>query len=780
MVVSTTVGVAYLAIFLTIVRRVLLHGDQWRTNPLATATACIFFSCGIGHGLHAVHLLELGRSAPELYDSHMTVWDVGTAFVAVWYWSIRGRLDALRGSGVLFQDERQAEQQRLAGLLDELFDGVVVLDLAEAVEAGDVEERLRASAELAPLLAGLHAVDAEDAVGQLASLARAGRTGPRRTSLGDALGDSRTYDVAAVPWPQDGVVLAWRDTTAATALAREKRASEAHLAAAFGAAPVAMAVVDPAGVDRGNTAFARLVGEAGERSWHQLFDEADSTEATDRLQAALRGQTLPPWDARVLSTSDGTRWVNVSLAPVHGPDGGVGHVVAHLIDIEDRKRYEARLRHVAEHDPLTGLANRRRFERELRRHCDVVQRYGRDGCVLMLDLDHFKEVNDTLGHAVGDQLLVSVAQLLSAHTRESDLVARLGGDEFAVLMPYADRAEGEQVAARICEVVRGRSRGLGPVDPVQRVTVSVGLAFFDDVEPTPEAMLMAADLTLYDAKEAGRDTWSSYSDGQHSQPRSKSRLEWLDRLRTALEQQALVVVAQPLLDLRTGATDHAELLLRLRGEDGELVAPARFLYMAETSDLICDVDRWMLAFALEHLRRHPGTALSVNVSGRSLSDRQVTDELEALVRSAALAPGRLVIEITETAAVANLHEAQLGLARLQDAGCRIALDDFGAGFGSLAYVKHLPFDLLKIDGQFVEGCLDDPVDMTVIDAVVSLARGLGKEVVAEHVTDARMLAVLREHGVDYAQGYEVGRPTVVEVAVPGARTGRHEAVVVVR
>jgi diguanylate cyclase (GGDEF)-like protein/PAS domain S-box-containing protein len=771
MAVSVVVGVAYLAICSTIVRKVLVFGDQWRTNPLATATAAIFLSCGIGHLLHGVHLLEMGRGAVGLYEPHITLWDLGTAAVAIWYWSLRGRLTALRGMGELFQDTRVRQQQRLSEHLGQLFDGVVVLDLAAEP---DVRAQLVGSRPVTALLARIpreHAPTTADALAALASAA-GGRPQRRELMLGDPASERPlVLEAQAIAWDGQETVVTWRDVTEEVSRREAQRVAQAELAATFDAAPIAMAVVSSTGIDRSNPALQDLVGgRPPGGAWLELFGAQHQAEAKVRLEASLQGRTVKAWDAQLDLGQGARRWTNVSLAPIRDGAGAVEAVVAHLVDVEDRKRYEGRLRHLAEHDPLTGLANRRRFEYELQRQCDLNTRYGSAGALLMLDLDHFKDVNDTLGHAVGDELIVSVAHLLRAELRGSDVVARLGGDEFAMLAQNANAVEGAALAARLCETIRKHSRALSQPAAVRRVTASIGLVQFGDVAATPDAMLMAGDLTLYDAKAAGRDGWAAYSNSEHSQPRTKSRLEWLERLREALDTDALVVLAQPLLDLRNGDLTHAELLLRLRDQTGALVAPSRFLYMAQQSDLICDVDRWMLRYALKALAARPEMRLCVNISGRSISDRTVTADMVEAIEHAGLAPGRLTVEITETEAVASLHQARDGLLAVQGASCLVALDDFGAGYGSLAYVKHLPFDVIKIDGQFVEGSCDNEVDRTVIDAVVSLARGLGKEVVAEHVSSPGIEGLVREHGVDYAQGFHIGLPEPLDLMrIPQAR-----------
>ncbi|MCW2608270.1 MAG: hypothetical protein JWO60_2963 [Frankiales bacterium] len=750
--VNTVIAVAYLAIFWTIARNVLVVDSQWRSNPLAVATAAIFFSCGVGHGLHATHLVEHGSDATLLFDPHVVAWDLTTAFVATWYWSLRNGLAALGTGGQLFEDARIQERAQLAEVLQELFDGVHVLP-ARDPDLSAVPDPLR---ELpATTVRGL--VEGVGADGRTRSV-------EARTSSGAVL------EVRASRWT-DSVVLAWRDVTELREAQRARADVEAQLAAAFDAAPVAMLVLQEGRVLRGNRALHSLTGGrlAAGAPFSALFPPDARQEALERLGTFRDGSEVDAWEAQLVQEDGRLRWAEVSLAAVADGSGDRrGQVVAHLVDVEDRKAYEEQLRHLADHDPLTGLVNRRRLDEELRAQCARTARGETRGALLLIDLDHFKEVNDTLGHAAGDRLLVGIADVLRREVRAGDVVARLGGDEFAVLSPTAGRADAVALADRLCAAVREHARGLaGATEATGRVTCSLGLTLFAPGD-TPESALVAADLTLYDAKEGGRDRTAVYSDDEQ-QPRTKSRLQLLDRLRRALEQDTLAVLAQPVVDLRNRAVQHVELLLRLPDADGGLLPPSAFLHLAEQSDLVCEIDVWMTSYAVRYATRTPSTTVCVNVSGRSLSDPEVVGRLERLVRDAGLPPGSLMLEVTETAAVEQVHTAREGLERLRAVGCLLALDDFGSGFAGLSYVKHLPFDVLKIDGQFVSSCRADPADLVLVDAVVSLARGLGKTVVAEHVEDEATALLLLAHGVQQGQGFHLGPPRLL-APVPRPRS----------
>ncbi len=268
---------------------------------------------------------------------------------------------------------------------------------------------------------------------------------------------------------------------------------------------------------------------------------------------------------------------------------------------------------------------------------------------------------------------------------------------------------------------------------------------------------------MYDAKDAGRGRVAVYAASPHERARTEARLAWVERIKDALENEDFVLHAQPIVDLGTGMISQYELLIRMKQADGDLIPPGTFLYIAERYDLIQELDRWVLTKAIELIARARAAGkpltLEVNVSGRSLGDAAVLETIERELERTGATASDLVLEITETAAVSNIPQAQAFGNRLSELGCRFALDDFGAGFGSFYYLKHLPFDVLKIDGEFIRNCRANPVDRLIIESVVTIARGMGKRTVAEFVQDDETVDLLREYGVDYAQGYHLGRPT---------------------
>jgi diguanylate cyclase (GGDEF)-like protein len=436
-------------------------------------------------------------------------------------------------------------------------------------------------------------------------------------------------------------------------------------------------------------------------------------------------------------------------------------VLLQVQDVTERRRYEAELRYLADHDPLTGLLNRRAFGRELETHLEHVRRYGPRGAALVLDLDHFKNINDTLGHGTGDELIVSLARDLRQEMDERFPVARLGGDELAVLITRGDALAVRAVAEQVLDAVRAQ-RVASPSGRLRAVSASIGIASFEEDGLHADDVLANADLAMYEAKDGGRDRAVMYTPARRTGARLDGRVSWPDVIRDGLDEDRFVLQAQPILDLATGEIGQYELLLRLRDPFGELIPPTAFLPAAERYDLIGQIDRWVvsrsIAMLADERRRGRRLTFEVNISGRSAGDPELLALIEGELRTHEVEPSQVIFEITETTAVANIPRAQDFAQRLAALGCRFALDDFGAAFASFYYLKHLPFDYLKIDGEFVRGCVTDRTDQLVIQAVVDIARGLGKRTVAEMVGDEATMELVRSLGVDHAQGFHVGRP----------------------
>jgi len=471
---------------------------------------------------------------------------------------------------------------------------------------------------------------------------------------------------------------------------------------------------------------------------------------------SLRRGIVEHMEDDVFWRHDGTGFpVQYTSSPIVASGELMGAVLT-FNDVTERKRFEAQLQYLADHDPVTGLYNRRRFEQELARHLSYDARYGTGGAVLALDLDNFKFINDTLGHKAGDEVIARVARSVRDRLRETDTLARLGGDEFAILLPEAGIEEARSVASSIIEAVRTLAVSAG--EQQIRVTASIGVTTFGNRQIDGESLLVEADLAMYDAKAEGRDTVALYTPMAVQQAQIESRLAWVGRIRGALDRDLFTLYSQPIVDVPTGETVQHELLLRMV-DDGNVVLPGSFLASAERFGLMPAVDRWVVKEAVDLLAATDASLqLEVNVSGDSIADDALTRALEDELARAGVDPARLIVEVVEQTAIANLDETRRFAKRVKQLGCQFALDDFGAGFGSFYYLKYLPFDYLKIDGDFIHSLPANRTDQLVVQAVADIARGLGKRTIAEFVGDDDTLALLQDCGVDLAQGYHLGRP----------------------
>ncbi len=440
-----------------------------------------------------------------------------------------------------------------------------------------------------------------------------------------------------------------------------------------------------------------------------------------------------------------------------------------LAALERAERTEAELRYLADHDSLTGLLDRRRFRAELDQQVSFTARYGGQGAVMIVDIDGLKTINDTYGHHAGDSLIRQVAATMRERVRTTDIVARLSGDEFAILMPQTDTAGalhlGEDLRAQVAESAR-------PAPEADPATISVGITMFGAKgDVGAEAVLVAADQAMYRAKEDGRNQIALFRDPSEPEREPERRQTAAARIRDALTQDRLSLHTQAIHNLSSGGIERYELLLRMTSEEGELLPAASFIQAAERAGMVQELDRWVVARALRLLaeRERQGRPLSlhVNLSGASLTDVSVLEFIERRLDEEGADPKRCTFEITETSQVYEYdYEAAAGFAdRLTDFGCQVAIDDYGAGFGPFHYLKRIPFDLIKIDGSFVRDMPRSDADQLTVQAIVQIARGLGKATIAEYVQDDATTEMLRDYGVDMAQGFHLGRPMDLDEAL---------------
>jgi diguanylate cyclase (GGDEF)-like protein/PAS domain S-box-containing protein len=470
-------------------------------------------------------------------------------------------------------------------------------------------------------------------------------------------------------------------------------------------------------------------------------------------------------------TKGGTRLpVEVSMRPVYNP-GGLLRIQGIVREISQRGNLDQRLEQLASRDYLTGLMNRHRFEEELQVQLAQARRYGTPGALLLLDLDHFRDINDTCGHSVGDEVLLSVSRLLRERLPETDAIARLGSDEFTILAPRTGIDDAQRIAEQILTWLRSSSFVIG--DHRLTLSASIGITrVAPDGIATAEELLSRADVALYEAKGRGRNCVFVYSPDTDWRAHIESGLAWRKLISEALDRSMLILFAQPILDLHSDRISQYEMLVRIPDEAGRIIDAGVFIQSAERFGFVPAIDRWTVCRTIELLGEYAALghqfALQVNLSGASLTDGELLPMIRNELIAKSVDPRNLVVEVTESAAIADVYRAQQFVSGLKQLGCRFALDDFGVGFSSFYQLKHLDVDYLKIDGSFIRSLPGDVVDQHLVKAIVDVARALGQETIAEYVADDETIRLLRELGVDYAQGYHIGQPREAREVLNGA------------
>jgi diguanylate cyclase (GGDEF)-like protein/PAS domain S-box-containing protein len=562
----------------------------------------------------------------------------------------------------------------------------------------------------------------------------------------------------------------------------DKKLADAQLFAEKERAQVTLASIgdavittDSAGmVDYFNPVAEELTGwpsaqAKGQRieSVFKIIDETTREEAFDSFEMVLRtGRAVSMSSNLVLVRRDGTEiLINKSDAPIRDRSGQVTGIVMIFHDVSREGQYAARLSYQASHDALTGLINRHEFEHRLSGALKSATRFRRNHSLLYLDLDQFKVVNDTCGHAAGDDLMRRIGALLLGHLREGAVLARLGGDEFGVLLEDCPLERATRIAEDLLQTIKD-FRFSWMAMPLT-VGASIGVVCIAEGGFTLEEVLRAADAACYMAKEKGRNRVNVYRADDSEVSSRQGEMEWVARIQRALDEERFRLFSQQIVSLQQSSKHgtHCEILLRMLDERGNLVLPARFIPAAEKYGLMPALDRWVVTKAFETYARQvtqsraaPIQTCSINLSGKSIGDDSFLDFLRTQAAIAGVPYNAFCFEITETAAVENLPKAVHFIEQLRALGCRFSLDDFGAGMSSFAYLKHLPVDYLKIDGGFVKDMLDDPIDKAMVEAINDIGHVMGKKTIAEFVENTEIVDALREMGVDYAQGFGVSKP----------------------
>ncbi|NET33370.1 MAG: EAL domain-containing protein [Cyanothece sp. SIO1E1] len=515
--------------------------------------------------------------------------------------------------------------------------------------------------------------------------------------------------------------------------------------------------------------------EAQGRSLSEVFKlvyEVSRKPAANPVNRVLqRGEMVNSGNHHVLIARNGTEHaIDKSAAPMRDRNGQVIGTVLVFHDVTESRRLSQQLSWQARHDTLTKLANRWHFEQQLVAAIDNAKIHLQEHTLCYLDLDQFKVVNDTCGHVAGDELLRQVATLLRAQVHESDTLARLGGDEFGVLLNHCSLEKAQPLADNLRKAIQD-FRFVWE-DKTFSMGVSIGLVTIDTESQSLNQLLSAADAACYAAKDRGRNRIHIYQIDDMELMRQRHERHWIMRIRQALEagrlclyQQAIVPTTQ---HLHSGLK-HYEILLRMVDEQGKLIPPMAFIPAAERYDLMPTIDRWVIQtfFAncrnqnLENSPHSEASLYTINLSGASINDDQFLAFLIEQFALSAVPPQMICFEITETTAIANLNKAVDFMQNLKQLGCQFALDDFGSGMSSFGYLKQLPVDYLKIDGNFIRDVLDDPVDLTIVESIVKIGRVIGVKTIAEFVENQDIWMRLQNLGVDYVQGYEIAKPAPV-------------------
>ena len=563
--------------------------------------------------------------------------------------------------------------------------------------------------------------------------------------------------------------------------------------------------INPAAIDLLGYADAEeLIGRNAADVVHPAQDDGtpQARGSSFLSQCYSNGSQIPSWQTTFWTATRSPLPVECTVYPLRIDGERTGSVVA-FRDVSAQRQLEEQLRWQAEHDGLTKLHNRVWFEAQLDQEIARLRRGNAASLLLFVDLDRFKYINDTAGHSAGDQLLVEVSRRLKSRLRGSDHLARMGGDEYAIILRNVQSDDAEALADGFRKALTAAPFSYGGKS--YRITISIGATRLDRHTLSPGEAMAQADIACHLSKAAGRNQAHIYTEESGKRADMEADLGWSARLEEALRGDRFELCYQPIIPLRGIERDPLaddgesiwqrqlernpdvpalfEVLLRLRGTQGDLISPNAFLPTAERFGMMSDIDRWVIDKALRSLRDVRDStrpvSLTLNLSAQSLASENLVDFITDRVVRYDVDPSLLIFEITESRAIEDIVGVQALLHGLRQLGCKIAVDDFGTGFSTFAYLRQLEADYLKIDGSIIQGLPDDPLDRTVVAALTSIAEIAGKRTIAEWVEDPKMLVALYECGVDYAQGYAVAHPRLhllpKALASPGSADANHSA-----
>ena len=505
--------------------------------------------------------------------------------------------------------------------------------------------------------------------------------------------------------------------------------------------------------------------------------EADSSHISNRrFLAALRKQgEVKNYVTHVVTAAGDDRWIGINARICHDENSEILGIRGTARDITEQHLATARIEHLAMHDSLTDLPNRHSLQRCIE---SAMQANG-VGALLFIDIDHFKYVNDNFGHKTGDQMIIGVGSLLRDMMRaRSGELYRLGGDEFAIHLPETLRKEAVDTAEQALDAIRRYRFPASEHRMISNISASIGIALYPFHGSDLHSLLSNVDIAMYQAKDLGRNRYMLFDQASDNLRSTHKRIHWAKKLRDALDEDRLVLFAQPVVRLRDLRPVHHEVLVRIKDENGKLILPGNFIELAESLGIIQEIDMRVVEKLLEFMRENQQLGKKVryfvNLSRVSISDERWIKRFVSLLRGSSIEPSQLVFEITETAAMSEIDVTLTFIARLKEMGCRFALDDFGAGFSSFYYLKRFQVDYLKIDGSFIRDLATDEGSRLFVRALNDVARGLKKQVIAEWVETPEALKLLLEMGAQFGQGYLFRKP------IPLSQTREHSDLDLVR